>query len=91
MSRGTEVVTKTITPSSIFKNMKLDSLNFVEAEKVLSVALNTLIRLNVGDVLETSSGTFSKIASDLVHVDTDLNQSQIVDSLEKRKIIKFTM
>lgn len=86
-----EVVHKIITPSTVFKNMKLKTTNYPDAEKILSVALNTLIGLNVGDVLETSSGTFTKIAPDLLHVDSNLNQEQLVDSLEKRKIIKFTM
>lgn len=60
-----------------------------DSERILSSLVNLFVYLKDKDCLQTSVANFSKIAPDLIFVDTNLEENQIVDSLEKRRVIKF--
>ena len=79
--------TKIIQPQQLCKLLGVK--NVVEADKVLSLAYAFLVYMNPGDVLETSDIRLEKISKDLIHVDSDHDLVQVVDSLEKKRVLRM--
>ena len=63
--------------------------NQVDAVKVLSSAFNILVYLRVGDAMETSALRFTKVADDLLQIESILELEMLVDTLQQRRIIKL--
>lgn len=78
-----------VQPYEILKLLNLKNLDVTEVEKVIATTLEFLIYMRTGDELKTSFGNFEKIAHDLFHVASHVKNQDIIDTLEKRKIIKF--
>jgi len=78
---------KIIQPSELFK--VIDVKNTPETNRVLSTSYGFLLYMKKGDVLETSSTRFEKISDDLIHISSGLEPSDVVEALERRKLIKI--
>jgi hypothetical protein len=85
MSKEKGTNTKIIQPAHLCK--LLGTKHIKEAERVLSLAYAFLVYMNPGDSLETSDIRLSKISKDLIHVDSDFDLSQVVDGLEKKRVL----
>lgn len=90
---------RTIQPNEIFKVFGFkEGQEFgtpgneetkVDASKVLSWAFAFLLYMKPGDILETSGASFKKVSSDLIQIDSNLSLETLVDSLEKRSVIRL--
>lgn len=69
----------------------LNVKNFDEARRVMSHSLGLLAYLNPGDRLEITDIKFEKLSNDLIYIDSRLDLAQVVDSLEKKRILKFPL
>lgn len=78
---------KTIQPQQLFDLLNVK--NMEEATKVLATSLSLLAYMSPGDKLETSDMTFSKISADLIHVNCNMDFSQLVDSLHQSRILRL--
>lgn len=90
---------RVLQPSDLFQLAKIS--NTEEAEKLLGHILSFLAYIKPGDVLETSTLRFTKLGhdlievtrddgeSELIHVDVHATGEMVVDSLAKRKVLRF--
>ena len=78
---------KIIQPKKLFRILKVK--DYSEAEKVFASTMGFFLYLPVGHTIRTSTATFQKISSDLIHIDSDLKQDNLVNFLEKTGTIKF--
>lgn len=60
-----------------------------EAEKIFNIALSFIFYINEGDRLETPNGVFEKIGPDLIYLESSIDPEDMVQALEKRRILKF--
>ena len=67
----------------------LNVRDFDEANRVLKTSLDFLIYMRPGDLLVTASAKFHKIGPDLIQIDPNVDAQTFMDSLHKRKVIKF--
>ena len=82
-----KIQTRVIQPHDLFEMHNIK--NQVDAEKVLSSAFNILVYLRVGDAMETSALRFTKVADDLLQIESILELEMLVDTLQQRRIIKL--
>lgn len=76
-----------LQPSKLFKLLKIE--NKEEAERVLVTTLEFLIYMKPGDKFKTSLATFEKLNNDLMHMDVHIDAEDMIDALEKSRIIKM--
>lgn len=79
----------TIQPADIFSWRGIK--DHEEGEKILSGFLNALLFLSPGDSIEFSQASLNKLSTDLIQIEFKMDFKQFVDSLEKRKIIRFPL
>lgn len=80
---------KTIQPQHLCKLLGVKHVK--EADRVLSLAYAFLAYMNPGDELITSDIKFTKISKDLIHVESDYDLTQVVDSLEKKRVLRIPL
>lgn len=80
-------IEKIIKPKELFDMLQIKDVE--EAERVFKYAFDFLSYMSVGDEIQTPNGTYTKISSDLIHFNQDLNKEDMVNTLEKRRVIKF--
>jgi len=78
---------RTFQPIDIFKLHKIK--NVEEAEKILNSTLCILIYMAIGDSLEFSAARFTKVSNDLIYMENILEPAQVIDQLEKRRLIRI--
>lgn len=78
---------KTIQPQQLFELLNVKNLE--EATKVLATSLSLLAYMCPGDKLETSDMTFLKLSHDLIHIDCTTNFNQVVDNLDKSRVLRL--
>jgi len=61
----------------------------VEMEKVATELFSFLVYLKPGEVFQLSQVKFSKLSSDVLHLEVNDDLEMLADSLEKRKIIRL--
>lgn len=76
-----------LQPSELFSMMKIE--DYDEAEKILTIVLEFLVYMQAKDKLITSFATFEKLTSDLIHIEINVDKRNILDSLEKGRIIRI--
>ena len=76
-----------IQPKKLFKILKVK--DFEEAEKVFASTLGFFVYLPIGHTIETSTASFHKVSNDLIQISTDIDTDNLVNFLEKTRIIKF--
>lgn len=79
-------VIKTIQPSDISGLIGVDQ---GDVEKIMSLIFSMLLYMNPGDRMESSFALIEKIDATLIHIDSRVNKSNVIDFLEHRKIIKI--
>lgn len=82
-----KINSKILQPKDIFKSLNIAETD--EAHKILSAAYLFLIYLNNGDMLKTNDVTFTKISNDVIHVDSTLNISSVIDAFNKKLILQL--
>jgi hypothetical protein len=80
-------VEKIIRPKELFDMLQIKDVE--EAERVFKYAFDFLAYMAVGDVILTPQGEFEKLSDDLIHLRSDVNKDDMINTLEKRRIIKF--
>lgn len=78
---------KTIQPQQLFELLNVK--NTEETQKVLATALAFLAYMSPGDEMQTSDLVFEKIAPDLIHIRTEVDLTTVVDSMEKKRILRM--
>jgi hypothetical protein len=76
-----------LQPKDILKY--LNAKDAEEALRIMSVAYAFLIYLQPGQVLETSAVTFTKLADDVLHLETEVESLEILNELEKNGVIRL--
>lgn len=78
---------KIIQPKKLFKILKVK--DYEEAEKVFASTIGFFVYLPLGHTIQTSTASFHKISNDLIQITTDIDTDNLVNFLEKSKVIKF--
>lgn len=81
------VVERIVKPKELFKTLQFKDVE--EAEKAFKYALEFLLYMSVGDVVETPSATFEKMSDELLYI-KPRTVNDVVEVLEKKRIIKFS-
>ncbi len=79
-------ITKHLKPSDIFKVLNVKDKD--EAERVFKFTLSFLSYLSNGDCMETPDATYTKMGTDMVHIESRIDLDDVIDTFDKRKIIK---
>jgi hypothetical protein len=80
-------VIKEVRPKELFDMLQIKDVE--EAERVFKYAFEFLAYISVGDIIQTPQGDFEKLSDDLIHISTSVNKDDMLNTLEKRRIIKF--
>ena len=78
---------KIIQPKKLFKILKIK--DYEEAEKVFASTVGFLVYLPEGHTIQTSTASFHKISNDLIQISSNIDTANLVNFLEKTKVIKF--
>jgi len=78
---------KIIQPKKLFKILKIK--DYEEAEKVFASTVGFFVYLPTGHTIQTSTASFHKVSHDLIQITTNIDTSNLVNFLEKTRIIKF--
>lgn len=73
--------------SDLLKSLKVKDIE--DGKKIFDILVAFFSYMDVGDKISTSYINFTKIDSNLIHLDVAINSDEIVNSLEKSKIIKL--
>jgi hypothetical protein len=84
---GTEGIERVIRPKELFDTLQVKDVE--ESEKAFKYAFDFLNYMSVGDVIETTQGSYEKISEDLIHITPQINTEDMVNTLAKKRIIKF--
>ena len=82
-----DTITKVIQPKELFKLMNIKDTD--EAVKIFQIALSFLVYIKEGEAIETSHAVFIKIADNMIKVNSKLDSKYTIDSLSKKRILKF--
>jgi len=82
-----EEVKRVVHPQELFAMLNIK--DFDSARKALITGFDFLIYMNPGDQLVMNNATFHKLDNDLFQVESNINSENVVDSLEKRKIVRI--
>jgi hypothetical protein len=80
-------VEKIVKPKELFETLKFKDVD--EAESAFKYALEFLLYMNVGDVIDFPSASFEKISDELIYLKPKIT-NDLVDVLENKRIIKFS-
>ena len=79
-------------PQDICRMMEITDPAHVDvAEKVLSMTLNLLAYLSPGDSLETNQVRYTKLSKELLFQEVKIKRADILNSLEKLRVIKIVI
>lgn len=76
-----------LQPSDLFRLLNIKDHD--TAKKVMTATLSFLVYLKPGDKLETSGVVFEKMTEDLLHIQVNVNSKDMMDTLEKLKVIRI--
>jgi hypothetical protein len=76
-----------LQPKDILKYINAKDVD--EALRIISIAYSFLVYLQPGQSLETSSITFTKLADDMLHLETEIKSMEILNELEKNGVIRL--
>jgi hypothetical protein len=76
-----------LQPKDILKYINAKDVD--EALRIISIAYSFLIYLQPGQSLETSNATFTKLADDVLHLETEVKSMEILNELEKNGVIRL--
>jgi len=76
-----------LQPSELFKLFEINDTE--ESKSILSIIISFLLYMKTGDILKTSNIIIEKIGTDVIKIDSDINKQEIIDSLQKNRVIKL--
>jgi hypothetical protein len=76
-----------IQPQKLCELLKVK--NVEDAERVLSLAFAFLAYMSPGDELQTSDISIKKLDNNLLYIDSDTDLTTVVDSLERKRVLRI--